>query len=291
MLYGTLLFSIGIVVYLFGVVLVIPRRLFGLNELLMPINEWMSGYSGMPTFFGCGHGVVRRPWYLLRFKRQSGGLRIDPVADQHVTVALTAYDDELSIADAVQDFVAHPLGSAVCWLSATTVAMRQSNAPTRQGAVTFNELSPGYGRCVFRCLTEAARFEDTDLVVLCEGDRTFSAADIDKLPAVCRACRHRQRHAPPSNGCERTRHSLAPLCITAIFYVGQITGGKASGLYHNHDVGTTYKLIRRSVIPRPGSPPLIQRSTLSSMPFARHRNAGTVERSLECPITSSSSGG
>src|ERR1700722_15617392 len=108
LLYGTLLFTVGIAVYLFGVVLVIPRRLFGLNELLMPINEWIVWYSGMPTFFGAAMALFD-VLVLLRFKRQADGVRIDPVPDQHVTVALTAYDDELSIADAVRDFISHPL--------------------------------------------------------------------------------------------------------------------------------------------------------------------------------------
>ncbi|HEX3996807.1 MAG TPA: hypothetical protein VHX39_37030, partial [Acetobacteraceae bacterium] len=179
LLYGTLLFSVGIVIYLFGVVLVILRRLFGLNELLMPINEWIVWYSGMPTFFGAAMALFDI-LVLLRCKRQSGGLRIEPISDRHVTVALTAYDDELSITDAVRDFVAHPLVRRVLVVSNNSrdATMERAHAA---GGVTFNELNSGYGHCVFRCLKEAARFDDTELVVLCEGDKTFSAVDIDKL--------------------------------------------------------------------------------------------------------------
>jgi hypothetical protein len=247
LLYGTLLFSVGIVVYLFGVVLVIPRRLFGLNELLMPINEWIVWYSGMPTFFGAAMALFD-VLVLLRFKRQSGGLRIDPVPDQHVTVALTAYDDELSIADAVQDFMAHPLVRRVLVVSNNSrdATIERAHAA---GAVTFNELSPGYGRCVFRCLTEAARFEDTHLVVLCEGDQTFSATDIDKLLAYV-------AHADIVNGTrtvERLRQNMTQLSTFMYygnFYVGKLLEEKHLGFTTITDVGTTYKLIRRSVIPR-----------------------------------------
>jgi hypothetical protein len=247
LLYGTLLFTVGIAVYLFGVVLVIPRRLFGLNELLMPINEWIVWYSGMPTFFGAAMALFDI-LVLLRFKRQSGGLRIDPVRDQHVTVALTAYDDELSIADAVRDFVVHPLVRRVLVVSNNSrdATIERAHAA---GAVTYNELSPGYGRCVFRCLTEAARFEDTELVVLCEGDRTFSAADIDKLLAYV-------AHADIVNGTrtvERMRANLTQLSTFMYYgnlYVGKLLEEKHLGFTTITDVGTTYKLIRRRAIPR-----------------------------------------
>jgi hypothetical protein len=117
------------------------------------------------------------------------------------------------------------------------------------GAITFNESSPGYGRCVFRCLTEAARFEDTDLVVLCEGDRTFSASDIDKLLAYV-------PHADIVNGTrtvERLRAhqtQLSTFMYYGNFYVGKLLEEKHLGFTTITDVGTTYKLIRRSVIPR-----------------------------------------
>lgn len=247
LLYGTLLFTLGIVVYLFGVVLVIPRRLFGLNELLMPINEWIVWYSGMPTFFGAAMALFD-VLVLLRFKRQSGGLRIDPLPDRHVTVVLTAYDDELSIADAVREFVAHPMVRRVLVVSNNSrdATIERAHAA---GAVTFNELRPGYGRCVFRCLTEAARFEDTELVVLCEGDRTFSAADIDKLLAYV-------AHADIVNGTrtvERLRQHQTQLSTFMYYgniYVGKLLEEKHLGFTTITDVGTTYKLIRRAAIPR-----------------------------------------
>lgn len=247
LLYGTLLFTLGIVVYLFGVVLVIPRRLFGLNELLMPINEWIVWYSGMPTFFGAALALFD-VLVLLRFKRQSGGLRIDPLPDRHVTVVLTAYDDELSIADAVREFVAHPMVRRVLVVSNNSrdATIERAHAA---GAVTFNELRPGYGRCVFRCLTEAARFEDTELVVLCEGDRTFSAADIDKLLAYV-------AHADIVNGTrtvERLRQHQTQLSTFMYYgniYVGKLLEEKHLGFTTITDVGTTYKLIRRAAIPR-----------------------------------------
>ena len=52
----------------------------------------------------------------------------------------------------------------------------------RAGAEVYNEPKQGYGACVHRCLIEAIKLSnDFDLMVLCEGDMTFRASDIDKL--------------------------------------------------------------------------------------------------------------
>lgn len=247
LLYGTLLFSLGIVVYLFGVALVIPRRLFGLNDVLLPINEWIVWYSGMPTFFGAAMALFD-VLVLLPLKRQPGGLRIDPVRDRHVTVALTAYDDELSIGEAVRDFAAHPLVRRVVVVSNNSRDATIDRAHAA-GAITFNESCPGYGSCVFRCLREAARFEDTELVVLCEGDRTFTAGDIDKLLAYV-------AHADIVNGTrtvERLHANQTQLSTFMYYgnvYVGKLLEEKHLGCTTITDVGTTYKLLRRTVIPR-----------------------------------------
>ena len=41
LLYGVLFFSLGIMTYLLGVVLVIPRYLLGLHDLLDPVAAWL----------------------------------------------------------------------------------------------------------------------------------------------------------------------------------------------------------------------------------------------------------
>lgn len=246
LLYGILLFSFGIVVYLFGVALVIPRRLFGLNDWLLPLNEWIVWYSGVPTFFGASM-VLFDLLVLLGLKRHVGGLREEPLRDRHVTVALTAYNDELSIAEAVRDFAAHPLVRRVIVVSNNSRDATEARAMAA-GAITFNELQPGYGRCVFRCLEEAERFADTEAVVLCEGDCTFSAGDIDKLLAYI-------PHADIVNGTrtvERLRQwrtQLSTFMYYGNLYVGKLLEAKHLGATTITDVGTTYKMIRRAALP------------------------------------------
>ncbi len=246
-LYGTLLFSVGIVAYLFGVMLVIPRRMFGLNALLLPANEWIVWYSGMPTFFGAAM-VLFDLLVLLPYKRTVDGLRNDKLGDLHVTVALTAYNDELAIGDAVRDFASHPLVRRVIVVSNNSGDATEQRA-AEAGAITFNEMQPGYGRCVFRCLSEAVKFADTEAVVLCEGDCTFSASDIDKLLAY-------SAHADIVNGTrtvERLRQRMTQLSTFMYYgnlYVGKLLEAKHLGVATITDVGTTYKLIRRGSLQR-----------------------------------------
>ena len=104
LMYGVLLFFIGIVLYLVGVGLVIPRYLLGLDRALRPISEDMVWYSGIPVTLGIG-AVVFDLFVLLAHKRIDEPVRSDPIADKRVTVALTAYNDEESIGDAVKDFL------------------------------------------------------------------------------------------------------------------------------------------------------------------------------------------
>lgn len=52
LMYGMLIFSFGIAMYLLGVLMVFPRYLLGLDQLLKPLNEWIVWYSGIPIITG-----------------------------------------------------------------------------------------------------------------------------------------------------------------------------------------------------------------------------------------------
>lgn len=115
LLLGVLLCTLGLSMYLFGVVMAVPRRLLGASALL-PFNEWIVWYSGMPLMAGLLLSAADL-FILLSIKRSPlPGVRYDPVSPR-VVVALTAYNDELSIAAAVADFRAHPLVDEVIVVS------------------------------------------------------------------------------------------------------------------------------------------------------------------------------
>ena len=281
LMYGALLFCAGLAMYLLGVLLVLPRYLLGLNAVLEPVAAWMVWYSGVPIVAGIALALGDVLLFLGR-KKPDVPVRYQPLGNRQVTVALTAYDDEDSIAEAVRDFVDHPLVRRVIVVSNNS-RDRTFERATAAGAITFNEEAPGYGRCVFRCLTEAARYDDVDIVVLCEGDRTFRAYDIDKLLA----------YAPHGDFVNGTR-TVEPLRqyvtqLSTFMYYGNIFVGKLLEAKHLGrgtitDVGTTYKLCRRDVLIDllPALDPAV------NLEFNAHFLDTVLTRGhvlVECPIT------
>jgi hypothetical protein len=281
LLYGILLLCFGIVLYLFGVLLVVPRYLFGLNRILLPLDEAIVWYSGIPVLLGIIFALID---LLLLFpgKRLRVPMRYEPAPDAAVTVVLTAYDDEASIGLAVKDFMCHPRVRNVIVVSNNS---RDNTLTCAQvaGAIAYDEPSQGYGQCVWRCWSEALKHDDTGLIVLCEGDMTFRAYDIDKLLAYA-------PHADIVNG-TRTVEMLRALNTqfsTFMYYgnlfVGKLLEAKHLGKATITDVGTTYKLCRRAAIER--LLPMLDRTV--NLEF----NAYFLDQALraglmvvECPIT------
>jgi hypothetical protein len=281
LLYGILFFSVGIIAYLVGVLLVFPRYLLPLNAYLLPVSEWLVWYSGMPITVGVVLALIDL-LALLPYKRRRTGLRVDQPAAPRVTVALTAYNDELSIAEAVQDFRAHPLVERVIVVSNNSrdgTAVRARDA----GAIVFDEPRQGYGQCVHRCLTEASRFGDTELIVLCEGDRTFRAFDIDKLLAYL-------PHADIVNGTRTVEILRQPVTQLSTFmyygnlFVGKLLEAKHLGRGTITDVGTTYKLCRRAAL-MPLLPSLDPCVNLEFNAYFLDRALASGLTVVECPIT------
>ncbi|MGV6802096.1 MAG: glycosyltransferase [bacterium] len=271
----------GMGMYLFGVALSVPRYLFGLDAQLRPVAEWCVWYSGVPVFLGLSIALADVLIFFER-KRAPRFYRDDPVGDGKVTVALTAYNDEESIAPAVKDFLDHPRVARVIVVSNNSSDETYQKAQ-QAGALTFNEMTPGYGACVFRCYQEAVKFEDTELVVLCEGDRTFRAADIDKLVSF-------SPHADIVNGTRivemlRERNTqLTTFMFYGNLFVAKLLEAKHLGKATLTDVGSTYKLVRREALER--ILPVLDRDV--NLPFNAHFMDIALANDfslIECPIT------
>ena len=145
LLYGILLFCVGIGMYMIGVLMFLPRFFLGLNTLLLPLNEWIVWYSGMPVMLGFVL-MIADLFLFFPARRTRMEVRHDPVGDGQVTVVLTAYNDELSIAAAVEDFVGHKLVRNVIVVSnnSSDATLERASAA---GVIAFNEQAQGYGRC------------------------------------------------------------------------------------------------------------------------------------------------
>jgi hypothetical protein len=280
LLYGVLLICLGNFAYFLGVMLGLPRYILSLSEL-RKVQEVLVWYSGIPLLLGISMVLVDL-FVLFDRKRTGYSLKTVALANPRVTVALTAYNDEASITPSVLDFLSQPLVARVIVVSNNSVDQTFSRA-TEAGALTFNELAPGYGRCVYRCLQEAVQFEDTELIVLCEGDMTFRAMDIDKLLAYA-------GHADIVNG-TRTSEPLrehATQLSTFMYYgnvfVGKLLEAKHLGRGTFTDVGTTYKLCHRDALKK--LLPLLNPAI--NLEFNAHFLDTALENDVvlvECPIT------
>ena len=280
LLYGVLLFFAGLAGFVFGVSLSLPRILLAMPRLIV-LQQQIVWYSGVPIVLGMALALAD---VLLFFnaKRFGSPIRVMPVTNRNVTVALTAYNDEESITPAVADFLAYPGVRRVIVVSNNSSDATFARAEAA-GALTFNETLPGYGRCVYRCLTEALKFDDTDFIVLCEGDRTFRAADIEKLIAYA-------PHADVVNGtrCNEVLREHVTQLSTFMYYgnlfVGKMLEAKHLGRSTMSDVGTTYKLLRREAL----KPLMRLVNPAINLEFNAHFLDVALEHGalvVECPVT------
>jgi len=178
---GSLMILFGLGTYFFGIAFSMFRLLFQLGEPFRSWNEAIVWYSGLPTTIGVCLAGLDLALLLPAKRRESRRRVLAPVMDKRVVVALTAYNDEESIGPAVADFARHPLVKRVIVVDNNSMDQTATVA-AEAGARVVVEQEPGYGKCVYRCFKEALS-EDGELIVLCEGDMTFRAADIEKLTA------------------------------------------------------------------------------------------------------------
>ncbi len=281
--WGVLLLCCAFAIYFAGIVFSVFRLAFLLpGQQLRELYASILWYSGLPATAALLL-IAADLFILFPIKRRSPR-RLDVETDltSQATVVLTAYNDEPSIRKAVQDFLSNPRVKRVIVVDNNS-RDGTAEAAAESGAIVVSESMPGYGRCVYRCLQEAAALDDTGYVVLCEGDRTFRAHDIHKLFTFI-------GHADVVNG---TRIVEQLRCVstqlTTFMYYGNFFVGKLLELKHLGqgtftDVGTTYKLIRRSVL----AELLAHLDPRVNLEFNAHFMDTVLRRRLvmvECPVT------
>lgn len=244
-LYGLLIASCGFLIYILGVLLGFFRIFFDPYGHFLWIIDRIVWYSGVPVVIGLILILVDL-FILLPHKRIQNEIQWNPLENSFLTVVLTAYNDEPSIALAVKDFHSHPKVKHVIVVDNNSDD-RTSEVALQAGAQVFREDKRGYGQCVWRALMEGCLQNDTELVMLCEGDMTFRSYDINKFLAYL-------PHADIVNGtriCEQLRAQSTQL--TTFMYYGNFFVGKLLEAKHLSkgtftDVGTTYKLCRKSTL-------------------------------------------
>jgi glycosyltransferase involved in cell wall biosynthesis len=280
LMYGVLLELAGFGCFVLASLVHIVLRLANMPAA----PEWLQ-----QAYFWCGVAV----WYgiaaafvdlflLLPYKRRERKVAWEPPERTDVTVVLTAYNDEESIGQAVRDFRQHPRVRRVIVVDngstdGTGAAAREA------GAEVVTEPRRGYGFCVYRALEEGVQRSDTGLTLLCEGDCTYRAYDIDKFLAYI-------PHAEIVNGTRiveqlrARRTQLTTFMYYGNFFAGKLLEAKHAGKGTLTDVGTTYKLCRNG--------PLRELLPLLNPEINLEFNAHFLDTALaynyhvvECPVT------
>lgn len=111
------------------------------------------------------------------------------LANPKVHVGLTAYNDEVCIGDAIRDFKSNPQVDKVIVVENNSCDNTYQVAVESGADVVVTETIQGYGACCMRTLAEAAiGLDDDDVIILCEGDMTFTANDVKKFLAYIDNC-------------------------------------------------------------------------------------------------------
>jgi glycosyltransferase involved in cell wall biosynthesis len=102
------------------------------------------------------------------------------IPNHNIVIAMTAYDDEESIASAIKEFKTQ---SGVREVIVVDNNSRDGTSvlATAAGARVVHEEKQGYGYACTRGLREALQVPGVNVVVLVEGDMTFSGNDLSKL--------------------------------------------------------------------------------------------------------------
>jgi len=137
--------------------------------------------ASLALVFVCGAVLFANLMVCQRFLVPDRDFFEGSLAGARVHAALTAFNDEEAIVPIVREFKATP---EVHRLIVVDNNSRDGTAKAAAAAGADRvviENVPGYGSCCMRALAEAA--DGADVIVLCEGDCTFSAGDVRKLLA------------------------------------------------------------------------------------------------------------
>ena len=280
--WGILLLSVGQLSYFLSICVSLLRIFLFRTDYLASVTGKMLWFSGAPTTLGLLLAAFDLA-FVLPLKRKNGRHALTPLPPApRCTVALTAYNDDASIYDAVRDFLTREEVRRVIVVSNNSIDQTVERARDA-GAIVYNEPAQGYGACVYRCLKEALAHDDTGLIVLCEGDRTFRAADLDKFFAY-------MPHAEIVNGTrivEQLRAyqtQLSTFMYYGNFFVGKLLEVKHLGKGTFTDVGTTFKMMRKDTVRKL----LPELNPSVNLEFNAHFLDTALEKEfmvVECPIT------
>ena len=281
-MWGVVIIVLGIFIYISGVFLASLNKVLIQSEPLINLTHNIVWYSGIPIILGFIL-ITYDLFFIVKNTRDNKNVRNDRITNSNILVVLTAYNDELSIAKSVKDFKSHKNVKEVIVVSNNS-SDNTIKFAKEAGATVYNELTQGYGSCVYRCYEEALKRKNKyDLLVLCEGDMTFRSNDINKLMSYI-------PHADVVNGTriaenlQERNTQLSMFMHYGNFFVAKLLELKYLGNITLSDVGTTYKIIRISALENI-LPKLDKRINLTFNPYFLEKVIKYNYDVVECPIT------
>ncbi len=266
--YSFLLVLLGISIYVFGVILSIWDK--NVSCVLFDVS--------VPLVLIFGALFVFDVFVLRNLLIKGKEIRTDSIAGKSVLVGMTAYDDEDCIGDAVSDFIKEPNVKRVVVIdnnSADKTGERARDA----GAIVVTERKQGYGYACMRALKEAS--ETGDIIVLVEGDKTFSADDLKKLLPYLENC-------DMVIGTRTTKELNEPdsqmdwLMVLGNVFVAKLLQIRFWGIRFT-DMGCTYRVMRKEGYER-----IKNKLNVGGMHFLPHMLIQSIKSGLkiiEVPIT------
>jgi len=206
--------------------------------------------------------------------------------EPRICVALTAYNDEESIHGAAKDFGNQKHVIKVIAVDNNSHDLTSKKA-SEAGADVALEKQQGYGFACIRGLQEALRVEAANIIVLCEGDGTFSGKDIDKLlpylDNVDMVLGNRLVYGFADSDSQLDHFLTWGNWFLAKLIQFKYWDSRFWGKTRLHDVGCTFRMVRREALEK-----IIDQFTVGSYHFSPHMIMVAMANGLsviEVPVT------
>jgi glycosyltransferase involved in cell wall biosynthesis len=206
-------------------------------------------------------------------------LRIEPISPLKISVGMTAYNDEGVIGQAVKDFIKAPNVVSVIVID-NNCTDKTAEEAKQAGAKVVKEPVQGFGAACQRALKEARK--EGNLVVLVEGDQTFSSTDLKKLTAYI-------ENVDMVVGTRTTAEIVAPDSQVNWFmrygnlFIAKLLQLRYWGQVRLTDVGCTFRAIRPEALDK-----IIGLLKVKGNEFNPHMNLVALKQGLkviETPVT------
>ncbi|RLG19166.1 glycosyltransferase family 2 protein [Candidatus Micrarchaeota archaeon] len=274
-LYGVPIFGISVGFFLLSVAVLMLSDV-GLSEygaLALQVLR-ISGLVAFASLLLIGIDFA----FLSEWGRAKRRILYKPLKNARVGVGLTAYNDEVAIGEAVKDFKKNVPGLTEVVVIDNNCTDRTAEVASRAGARVVREEKQGYGYACMRALKEARG----DVIVLCEGDGTFSAADTKKFLAY-------MENADMVVGTRTVVEVLDPDSQVDWFinwgnkFIARMLQIRYWGKVRLSDVGCTYRAIRKDALER-----IMPQLNEGGNAFSPHMIGVALEndfRVIEVPVT------